>query len=228
MGPRSSQAVSCGPARPSWLPQWVTALVDVELVTLGVLHPHRVVIEAVGAQGSSERGPEIRQPPGLGVDSLHAGGEWVRTAAADVDVELEAVLDHLGVRHHMEPDAGAVTAGIDDAVRADSQLTVGKPDVAPPVVPGSEPFGGRFKHVSQGSRPEAGKQLWVLAVDDELESGRHRAPIGSAVAQGARKYATGKGRVNRRALRPRCRGTLGNAAHTACRPAAVSGALVGG
>ena len=44
-------------------------------------------------------------------------------------------------------------------------------------VPGSEPFGGRFKHVSQGSRPEAGKRLGVLAVDDELESGRHRAPI---------------------------------------------------
>jgi len=77
----------------------------------------------------------------------------------------------------MEPDAGATALGIDDAVRADSQLTVGKPDVAPPVVPGSEPFGGRLKHVSQGSRPEAGKQLGVLAVDDELVSGRHRAPI---------------------------------------------------
>src|SRR5262249_5388670 len=111
--------------------------VDVELVAFGVLHAHRVVIEAVGAQGSSVRGPEIRQPPGLGVDSLRAGGERDRTvlawstAAADVDVEVEAVLDHLGVRHHMEPDAGAVTAGIDDAVGADSQLTVGKPDVAP-------------------------------------------------------------------------------------------------
>src|SRR6516165_10204498 len=164
-------------------------LVDVELVALGVLHPHRVVIEAVGAQGSGERGPEIRQPPGLGVDSLRAGGERDRavlawpTAAADVDVEVEAVLDHLGVRHHMEPDARAVTAGIDDAVRADSQLTVGKPDVTPPVVPGREPFRGRLQHVSQGSRPEAGKQLGVRAVDDELESGRHRAPIDSVAAR---------------------------------------------
>ena len=126
---------------------------------------------------------QIRQPPGLGVHSLHAGGERDRTvggagAAAEVDVEVEAVLDHLGVRHHMEPDAGAVTAGIDDAVRADSQLTVGKPDVAPPVVPGGESFGGRLEHVAQGSCPEAGKQFGVLAVDDELESGRHRAPIG--------------------------------------------------
>src|SRR5215467_16309636 len=76
----------------------------------------------------------------------------------------------------MEPDAGAAALGIDDAVRADSQFAVGKPDVAPPVVPGSEPFGGRFKYVSQGRRPEAGKQFGVLAVDDELESDRHRAP----------------------------------------------------
>ena len=90
----------------------------------------------------------------------------------------------------MEPDAGAVTAGIDDAVRADSQLTVGKPDVAPPVVPGSEPFRRRLKHVSQGSRPEAGQQLGVLAVDDELESGRHRAPHRLSSGPGLGKYAT--------------------------------------
>src|ERR1700683_3213234 len=164
--------------RPPALLITAKASVDVELVPLGVLHPHRVVIEAVLAQGSGGRSPEIGQPPGLGVDSLHAGGERVRTAAADVDVEVEAVLDHLGRWHHMEPDAGAVTVGIDDAVRADSQLAVGKPDVASPVVPGREPFGGRFKHVSQRSRPETGQQLGVPAVDDELESGRHRAPLG--------------------------------------------------
>ena len=35
----------------------------------GRFDPHRVVIEAVGTQDSGERGPEIRQPPGLGVDS---------------------------------------------------------------------------------------------------------------------------------------------------------------
>jgi hypothetical protein len=82
----------------------------------------------------------------------------------------------------MEPDAGDVTAGIDDAVRADSQFTVGKPDVAPPVVLGSEPFGRRFKQVSQGSRAEPGKHLGVFAGDEELEWGRHRAPIGSTAA----------------------------------------------
>src|SRR5450755_1847823 len=99
-------------------PRRAKASVDVELVALGVLHPHRVMIEAVGAHDYGERGSEIRQPPGLGVDSLHAGGERIRTAgeAAGVDVEVEAVLDHLGVRHHMA-DAGALTTGIDDAVR---------------------------------------------------------------------------------------------------------------
>src|SRR5580704_2433435 len=71
-------------------------LVDIELVALRILHPHRIVIEAVGAQGSGDRGPEIRQPPGLGVDSLRAGGErdvpvHHRTAAAGVNVEVEAV-----------------------------------------------------------------------------------------------------------------------------------------
>ena len=70
----------------------------------------------------------------------------------------------------------------------------GRPAIAPPVVPGSE-FGGRFKQVSQGSRQEAAERLRVFAVNDELQSGSHRAPkpespeppngsdgIGSAVA----------------------------------------------
>jgi hypothetical protein len=54
--------------------------VDVEFVALGVLHSHRVVIEATVAQGSGDSGPEIGQPPGLSVDSLRAGGERDRTA----------------------------------------------------------------------------------------------------------------------------------------------------
>jgi hypothetical protein len=49
---------------------------------------HRVVIEAVGAQRTGDRGAEIRQAPGLDVDSLPAGGErdgrvHHRTAAAE-------------------------------------------------------------------------------------------------------------------------------------------------
>src|SRR5712691_3313875 len=47
----------------------------------------------------------------------------------------------------------------------------------------ANPSGGGSSTYPKGSRPEAGKQLGVLAVDDELESGRHRAPIGSEVAR---------------------------------------------
>src|SRR5262249_52932561 len=103
------------------------------------------------------------------------------------------VLDYLVLRHHMKPDTETLTARIDDAVRADSQLTVGKPDVAPPVIPGWEPFGRRLQHVSQCGRPEMGRQVGVLAVDDQLESGRHRTSIVSAAAR-APMDAMSKGR----------------------------------
>jgi hypothetical protein len=74
------------------------------------------VIHVVGAHGSADGGSEIRQPLGLGVDSLFAGGERERTAfrdrtaATDVDVEVEAVLDDLGVRLRPEPDARAAAS----------------------------------------------------------------------------------------------------------------------
>ena len=51
--------------------------------------------------------------------------------------------------------------GIDDAVRANSQLTVGKPDVAPPVVPGSEPSGGGSS-ASRRAAARSGKRLGSL------------------------------------------------------------------
>jgi hypothetical protein len=66
---------------------------------------------AVLAHGSGERGPEIRQPPGLGVDSLHAGGERDRTAATDVDVEVESVLDTLASGITWNPMRGPPPSG---------------------------------------------------------------------------------------------------------------------
>jgi hypothetical protein len=64
-------------------PRRAKASVDVELVALGVLHPHRVVIEAVGAHDHGERGPEIRQPPGLGSSgSLQSMTSWNRAGIA--------------------------------------------------------------------------------------------------------------------------------------------------
>jgi hypothetical protein len=139
------------------------------------------VIAAAVAEGAGDRGPEVRQPVGLGIDALLTDGERNRAVgrgdtAAGVDIEVQAVLDHLGRRLHPEPDAGTFTAGIADLVHADAYV---KPDLAPPVVPGREPFRRRLEHVSQGRRPEAGEQIGVLAVDDKLESDRHRVPIAS-------------------------------------------------
>lgn len=46
--------------------------VDVELVSLGVFHRHRVVIEAFRGHDSEDRGTKFRQPLCLSVDSLFA------------------------------------------------------------------------------------------------------------------------------------------------------------
>ena len=69
------------------------ASVDVELVAFGVLHSYRVVIEALGGQGSGDGGPEAGQLLGLGVDSLRADldrnlpdAAQVRAIGAGVDV----------------------------------------------------------------------------------------------------------------------------------------------
>jgi hypothetical protein len=42
---------------------------------------------------------------------------------------------------------------------------------------------GLFKNVSDGSRPEAVRQPWVPAVDDQLKTGRRRASTGSAMTR---------------------------------------------
>jgi hypothetical protein len=72
--------------------------VDVELVTLRVFHRYPVVIEALLGQGADDGGSEIRQPSCLGVDPLPARRDRDRTPAADVNVDVEAVLDRLAIR----------------------------------------------------------------------------------------------------------------------------------
>src|SRR5215831_16376264 len=163
--------------------------VDVELVALGVPQRDRIVVKTLLeflAQVAEQRSAEIAQPPGLGVYALLAGLDREVPPAACVDVEVESVADGLAVGHDLDPDARSGAIWIDDAVRASAEPGLGQPDVAPPVVPGSEPFGGRLQHVSQGSRPEAGKRLGVAdAVDDELVSDSQRSlPSGQGCGQG--------------------------------------------
>ena len=147
-------------SRWEWLPS-----VDVELVALWVFHRYRVVIDAFLAQVADHRGTEIRQPCCLGVDSLPAGCDRNLPPAADVNVEVEPVLDCLDLRHHLEPDTRSAAIRIDDAVRADSHFGLRKSKVAPPVVPGGEARWGWLKLISQSSSPEAGKQIRIGAVD---------------------------------------------------------------
>src|SRR5215471_4748651 len=158
-----------------------SALVDIELVALGIPQRDRVVVKALLeflAQIAQQRGAEVAQPPGLGVHALLAGLDREVPPAAGVDVEVEAVADGLAVGHDLDPDARSGAIRIDDAVRAPAEPGLGQPDVAPPVVPGDKAGRRRLQHVAQGLGPEAGQLLGVAdAVDDELVSDSHGSPL---------------------------------------------------
>src|SRR5258708_10209367 len=79
--------------------------VEIELVAFRVLHPDRVVVEPFLGQCASDGGAQAGQPASLRVDSLPASLDRVRPLATGVDVEVQPVLDHLGIRAHMEPNA---------------------------------------------------------------------------------------------------------------------------
>src|SRR6185437_8497686 len=112
----------------------------------------------------------------LGVGPLLAGRERYRPPAAGVYVKVQAVLDGLDVRHHLEPKARPVARGVDDAVRAMPEEGLRKPEVAIVVIPGSEPFRGRLQHIPEGGGPEARKRLRLGTVDHQLEPDTHRSP----------------------------------------------------
>jgi hemerythrin-like domain-containing protein len=146
-----------------------------ELVALGIGHRDPVMVEAVLLQHADGGGPELGQPPDLGVDTLLPGGEWNAATAAGVDVEMDPVLDRLAFRNDLEPDARPATAGVDDAVLTDPEVLLGQPHIAPVVVPGGEAVRRRFQLVAQRGGPEASEQVWIRAVDDELEPDSHGA-----------------------------------------------------
>jgi hypothetical protein len=118
--------------------------------------------------------PGVAQPSCLGVDSLPAGFDRNRPPAADVDVEVEPVLDGLAFGHHLEPDARPAAIRIDDAVRADSQVGLRDSNVTPVVIPVGEASWGWLELISQSGSPEVGKQVRIGAVDDQLDSNSHR------------------------------------------------------
>src|SRR6266699_1315266 len=73
--------------------------VDVELVALRVLHRDPVMVEALGVEHPDDGGAEPGQAARLGVDPLLARGHRHVAAAAGADVEVQPVLDGLGLSY---------------------------------------------------------------------------------------------------------------------------------
>src|SRR5947207_7221561 len=112
--------------------------VDIELVAFRVLHPDRVVVEPFLGQWASDSGAQAGQPAGLRVDSLPARLDRVSPLAAGVDVQVQPVLDYLGIRNDMEPDTRPVALRVADPVRPVDQILLRHPQLAVEVVPRSE------------------------------------------------------------------------------------------
>ena len=147
--------------------------VDVEFVAFRVLHPDRVVVQPFLRQRTSDGGAQAGQTAGLRVDSLPASLDRVRPLATGVDVEVQPVLDRLGIRDDMEPDARPVALRVADPVRSVGQFLLGHPQLAIEVVPGSESTRGRREFIAQRGGPEAGEPVRISTVDDQLKADRH-------------------------------------------------------
>src|SRR2546421_4095129 len=149
---------------PRFACQAATALlwsVDIELVAFRVLHPDRVVVEPFLGQWASDGGAQAGQPAGLRVDSLPASLDRVGPLAAGVDVQVQPVLDYLGIRDDMEPDARPVALRVADPVRPVGEILLKHPQLAVEVVPGSESSRDRRELVAQRRDPEPSQPVRV-------------------------------------------------------------------
>src|SRR5258708_38807565 len=96
--------------------------------------------------------------------------------ATSMDVEVQPVLDRLGIWDDMKPDARPVALRVADPVRPVDQLLLGHPQLAVEVVPGSESSRGRRELIAQRGGPEPSQPIRVGAVDDQLKADKHRVP----------------------------------------------------
>jgi hypothetical protein len=144
-------------------------LVDVEFVAFRVFHPDRVVVEPFSGHCAADGGAQGGQPGGLGVDAVAAGLEGVGALAAGVDVEVQPVLDRLGVRLDAEPDVRAMAVRVADPVRAVDQVLVGQPEIAVEIVPGSETSRGRRGFITLRGGLEPGQPVRVGAATASLD-----------------------------------------------------------
>ena len=190
-----------GPAR-------ARLLAHAELVALGVEHDHEVVVlvlheAVVGAAVAHGRAP-LDQLGDLGLDDLApALDRQAPVAARGVDVEVEAVLPGLLLRHDLEPDLRSRSGRVLDAVHAVAggvELAGRDADREVPLVPGGVPLRRRLHLVAQHRGPELDQPAGVVGVDRQLPG--HHAPTLVAPSRPWRRPA-----CSRRCCRPRrCRG----------------------
>src|ERR1700722_2595157 len=159
---------------------WEQASVDVELVALRIPERDRGVVhtlDEVLTQVTQQRGAELTEPPSLGVHALLSRLDRQVSTATGVDIDVEPIVRGLAVRHDLDPNAGAATVGIDDAVGSPTEPGLGQSHVATPVVPGGEIGRWRLEHVAQGLGPETSQRLRVAdAINNELVSDGHGSP----------------------------------------------------
>jgi len=95
---------------------------------------------------------------GIGVDSLLAGLDRVGPLAAGVDVEVQPVLDGLGLGDYVNQMLGPWPCGSLIRSAPSARFLVGYPEVAVVVVPGGETAGGGLAR-SRGRRPRSGEPV---------------------------------------------------------------------
>ncbi len=122
----------------------------------GVTSTHSIGINRLQSCRSSptRQNDLICAPPLASTEGDAASSE--RLIAADVDVSVKRVLYRLAFGYHLEPDALADTVGIDDAVRAGSQLLFLHPNIAPVIIPSREAGWRWLEFMPQRGGPEAG------------------------------------------------------------------------
>src|SRR5579871_1305047 len=150
--------------------------VDVELVALRVPHPDRVVVEPRIGKRAADGGAQVGQPARLRVYPRAPSLDRVRPLAAGANVEVQPVLDRLGLGLLPEPDARPTAVRVADPIDPVGQVLLGQADVAVVIVPGLEPSWGWRGLIAQRGGPEPGHPVWVGAVDDQLIANGHWMP----------------------------------------------------
>lgn len=167
-----------------------TPSVDVELVSLGVRHGHRVVVDSFFVERLHPGSAQSRETGGLRFDTFLSDLKWHGAVPAHPYVEVEPILDRLELIYELKPDLRAAPSGVAEAVRTNPEFLFRDSGIPPIIVPVPEPVGRRCHYISEGGSPEFAHSGRVLAIDHYLEPYRH----GSSRARSLTVQAADKAR----------------------------------